>query len=126
VITREFKPPVAHGPKREPLNDDGKHNNKHHSTKIVNENPRQKAQEIIETLKLANPRLGTLIHELKAFRNKWAHHADMTWRDVYRFLDSLELVFEELNLGKHHNFYIKVHNSRLQVIKLLAIEEKLM
>jgi hypothetical protein len=44
----------------------------------------------------------SLCHEIKYFRNKWAHQSPFTLREVYRFLDSVQYVLEELKLEYYY------------------------
>lgn len=40
----------------------------------------------------------SLCHDIKYFRNKWAHQSPFKLREVHRFLDSVQYILEELKL----------------------------
>jgi hypothetical protein len=60
----------------------------------------------------------SLCHDIKYFRNKWAHQSPFTLREVYRFLDSVQIMLEELKLE-----YYDIDSIRKAVLEAYYKEE---
>ena len=61
-----------------------------------------------------------MIHELKHYRNMWAHHVEMDYRELYRFLDTTQLMLSELGMNHTCIQYVRVHNTRIRVMGTLC------
>ena len=77
-----------------------------------------------EKFKVNSHRTNTLVHEIKLFRNRWAHQGDFSTRDVHRLLDSILILFDELQLDKSHPIYKRIFNSRVLTMRQILEKEE--
>ena len=65
-----------------------------------------------------------MVHEIKLFRNKWAHQEELTTRDVHRLLDTILILFDELQLDRSHPTYKRIFNSRVLTMRQILEKEE--
>ena len=59
----------------------------------------------------------SLVHSLRYFRNRIAHQASLTLRQVYQFVDSTQTLLEEMNVGQ--NEYNNLDFIRKELMKIM-------
>lgn len=76
----------------------------------------EKVVPILRQAGFGKQNINMLLHEMKYFRNHWAHEKVFNDRLCSRLLDTSELLLEYLKVPKDSPFYKKIYNSRLNVL----------
>jgi hypothetical protein len=62
-----------------------------------------------------------MMHEIRFVRNKWAHQKDITLPDLLRFVDSIKISLELLEIQSTHPFYADIDCLYYEIIEKLLI-----
>ena len=89
-----------------------------HTNLMTHENDADvKFNEIMVKAGLGNPRLKTTLHELKWYRNEWAHQKELGRDDINRLMETIMILMNVINYPKASEEYRRVHNTRLRLME---------